>query len=116
VHWLTGASAEGIEVQPAYAAFAIVLAAAFGLDQVRFQCSDAASADLSRGTVFYLFTPFKGNTLRRVWRRLEAEARRRPVTVCTYGAVSMAAAQEPWLRRSSGATPHEFALALWQAS
>jgi SAM-dependent methyltransferase len=114
VHWLTGVTAQGIEVQPDYAAFAMSLAVAFGLERVRFHCADAATADLSRGTVFYLFTPFKGNTLRQVWRRLKAEAQTRGITVCTYGAVSLAAAQETWLVPASGALPHEFALAVWR--
>ncbi len=115
VHWLTGADAEGIEVQPAYAAFARRLADEFGLERVRFQQSDAAEADLSHGTVFYLFTPFKGRTLARVWDRLRGEADGRPITICTYGAVSLSAARQPWLAPAGGEPPHEFALALWRA-
>ena len=115
VHWLTGVSVEGVEVQPAYHAFACDLANALGLRRVRFQCADAREADLSRGTVYYLFTPFKGRILGRVWQRLEQEAQSRSITVCTYGAVSLSAAQQPWLRPASGAPPHEFALAIWSA-
>lgn len=115
VHWLTGVPAEGIEVQPAYYTYAAELAANFGLQQVRFQLADARVADLSRSTVFYLFTPFKGRVLREVWRRLEVEARARPITVCTYGAVSLAAAQERWLVPATGTPPHEFALAIWRS-
>lgn len=115
IHWLTGVSTEGIEVQPAYYEHARSLAASFGLERVRFQRADASEADLSRGTVYYLFTPFKGRILRSVWQRLEQEALSRSITVCTYGAVSLSAAQEPWLRPASGAPPHEFALAIWRA-
>jgi len=115
VHWLTGVSAEGIEVQPAYCAYATALVANLGLERVRFQRADASEADLSRGTVYYLFTPFKGRILRLVWQRLEQEAQSRSITVCTYGAVSLSAAQQRWLRPASGAPPHEFALAIWRA-
>lgn len=115
VHWLTGVSAEGIEVQPAYCAYATALVANLGLERVRFQRADASEADLSRGTVYYLFTPFKGRILRLVWQRLEQEAQSRSITVCTYGAVSLSAARQRWLRPASGAPPHEFALAIWQA-
>ena len=115
VHWLTGVSAEGIEVQPAYYNYACALVANLGLERVRFQRADASEADLSRGTVYYLFTPFKGRILRLVWQRLEQEAQSRSITVCTYGAVSLSAAQQRWLRPASGAPPHEFALAIWRA-
>ena len=115
VHWLTGVSAEGIEVQPAYCAYATALVANLGLERVHFQRADASEADLSRGTVYYLFTPFKGRILRLVWQRLEQEAQSRSITVCTYGAVSLSAARQRWLRPASGAPPHEFALAIWRA-
>ena len=95
VHWLTGVSAEGIEVQPAYCAYATALVANLGLERVHFQRADASEADLSRGTVYYLFTPFKGRILRLVWQRLEQEAQSRSITVCTYGAVSLSAAHFP---------------------
>ncbi len=116
VHWLTGVSTLGIEIQPAYSAYARQLAASFGLKQVSFVQADAQEADLSAGTVFYLFTPFKGRILRTVLERLRHEAQRRPITVCTYGAVSLVVAQEPWLRPLVGGQPHEFALEIWQSA
>jgi hypothetical protein len=115
VHWLTGVPVEGIEIQPEYHAFACELAANFGIDQASFQRADVRVADLSRGTVFYLFTPFKGRVLSEVWARLAREARDRSITVCTYGAISLLAAQQPWLRPAAEAPPHEFSLSVWQA-
>lgn len=115
VHWLTGAPVLGIEVQPAYSAHARRLAASFGLQQVTFVQADAREADLSPATVFYLFTPFKGRILRAVLDRLRAEAQRHTITVCTYGAVSLVVAREPWLRPLAGGQPHEFALEIWRS-
>ncbi len=116
VHWLTGAPACGIEIQPDYHAFSRRLAASFGLDQVTFVLADAREADLSAGTVFYLFTPFKGRILRAVLDRLRARAQQGPITVCTYGAVSLIVAQEPWLQAVAGGKPHEFALEIWRSA
>lgn len=115
LRWLTGATVHGIEIQPDYCAFAILLARSFGLANVSFEQGDARSADLSRGDVFYMFTPFKGGILRAVLERLRAEATRRPITLCTYGSVSLVAGQEPWLRLVEGRQPHEFALAIWRS-
>ncbi len=116
VHWLTGAPALGIEIQPDYSAYARRLAASLGLKRVTFVQADAREADLSAGTVFYLFTPFKGRILRTVLDRLHAQAQQRTITVCTYGAVSLIVAREPWLRPLAGGQPHEFALGVWRSA
>lgn len=115
VHWLTGLPTWGIEVQPAYCAFARELAASFGLHDVTFIEGDAKEADLSIANVFYLFTPFKGRTLRCVLDRLAAEASKRPIILCTYGAISLVVAQEPWLKEATGNPPHAFSLGIWQS-
>ena len=115
VHWLTGVPVCGVEIQPDYCGYARRLVESLGLTQVRFLHADAREADLSRGTVYYLFTPFKGSILREVLARLQAEATHRRITLCTYGAVSLVVAQEPWLRPAAGAAPHEFSLGIWRS-
>jgi hypothetical protein len=115
VHLLSNVPCEGIEVQPEYWAYSRGVAAVLGLAEVTFQKADAREADLSRGTVFYLFTPFKGRILRDVLDRLRAEARSRPITVCTYGSVSLVVAGETWLTRVTGEPPHEFSLVAWRS-
>jgi hypothetical protein len=115
VHWLTGVRARGIEVQPGYCAHARRLAAEYRAESVCFVQGDARHADLSPGTVFYLFTPFKGRVLRTVIERLRILARERPITLCTYGAVSLVVAQEPWLRPYDADGQHPFALGIWRS-
>jgi len=115
VHWLSGVRARGVEVQPEYHAFADSLAGEFRLERVRFERADVRDADLSEGTVFYLFTPFKGRILDALWAKLQQEARSRAIRVCTYGAISLAAARLGWLHAADGDSPHEFSLAVWQA-
>ncbi len=115
VHWLTGVPVCGIEIQPDYCGYSRRLAESLGLTQVRFQQADARESDLSGGTVYYLFTPFKGNILREVLARLRTEGQQRTITICTYGAVSLVVAQEPWLRAATGEQPHEFSLGIWRS-
>lgn len=91
-HLLTGARAKGIEIQRPLVEKARSRARALGLD-VSFTHANAADEELD-GSVFFLYAPFSGRTLRGVIARVEAVARRRPVVVC---AVGLELRDVPWL-------------------
>lgn len=95
----TGAQAVGIELEPAYVACARRAAADLHLATVRFVEADARHADISFGTVFYLYTPFQGAILAEVLERLRAQAAQRPIRVCSFGPCTPALAAQPWLAR-----------------
>ncbi|HEX7111204.1 MAG TPA: class I SAM-dependent methyltransferase [Mizugakiibacter sp.] len=99
----SGARGIGIEREAAYVASARRCAAALNLANVAFIEQDARDADLTEGTVFYLYTPFAGAILRRVLDALRHEAERRAVRVCTFGPCTPVVAEEPWLM-ADGAT------------
>lgn len=82
---LTRAESIGIEVEAAYVASA--------------QACSRGCADLSRGTVFYLYTPFTGSILE----RLRRESLQHPIRICTLGPCTDAVARTPWLQAT--ATP-----------
>lgn len=88
----------GVEWQGAYVASARRCAQELGLARVAFVQGDARQADLSTGTVFYLYTPFDGDMLRVMLERLAAEARSRPIRLCTLGPCTERVARESWLR------------------
>jgi predicted RNA methylase len=94
----TGARCIGIEWEAAYVACARRCAEALRLGRVSFVQGDARTADLSAGTVFYLYTPFEGAMLREVLDRLKAEAATRELRICTLGPCTPTVAQEPWLQ------------------
>jgi len=94
----TGARGIGIERDPAYVASARRCAEALGLEHVSFIAQDARTADLSAGTLFYLYTPFRGPVLRRVLDRLRQEAAVRCIRIATLGPCTATVAEEPWLR------------------
>jgi hypothetical protein len=95
-HYLTGATARGIELQPALVTRAREAAARRGLD-VSFTGGDARDADLEDGTVFFLYVPFTGPVLADVLRRLRSVASRRQLVVCSLGIELDREA--PWLAR-----------------
>src|SRR3984893_666411 len=66
VSMLTGVRSLGIDVQAAYVASAQECAKSLHLSRVRFLTQDAQAADLSSGTVFYLYSPFTGSILTQV--------------------------------------------------
>lgn len=94
VSLLTGARAVGIEWHPGYCAHARRCARGLNLSSVSFVRQDAREADFSLGTIFYLFTPFRGNLLREVLERLDVEGRRRTIRLCVHGPLLREAIQE----------------------
>jgi SAM-dependent methyltransferase len=93
---LTGATAHGIELQPALVHRARQAAARHALD-VRFSKGDARNAPLDDGTVFFMYLPFTGPVLSEVVGRLRTVATRRAIVVCSLGVDIDREA--PWLCR-----------------
>jgi hypothetical protein len=98
VSMVTGAHSLGIEVQAPYVASARECARSLHLSRVRFITQDARRADLSRGTVFYLYSPFKGSILADVLSALQMESTRRPIKICSLGPCTRTVANETWLK------------------
>lgn len=70
VHLLSGATAKGIEFEPAYCDYARACAAELNLSRVEFINVDARQADYSAGTIFFMYTPFEGKLLQEVLEKL----------------------------------------------
>jgi hypothetical protein len=114
VHLLSGVQSVGVEIEPAYCEVARDRAWVLGLPGVTFLNEDARTADLSRGSVFYLFTPFKGQMLQAVLDRLRQEARTRSIRICSYGPCTSDVARQPWLRPVGPGADHDFKLAIFE--
>jgi hypothetical protein len=93
----TETRAIGIELEPAYVESARHSAEELRLGNAIFLTGDARDVDFSSGTIFYLYTPFRGSILRVVLDRLRAEANTRAIRVCTFGPCMPAVAAESWL-------------------
>lgn len=106
----TQARTIGIELEANYVQRAQQCAQSLNLKNVTFLHQDAREADLSSGTVFYLYTPFTGSVLRRVLDRLRREATTRRIRICTYGPCTSVIANEPWLESAEAPEPHRIAL------
>jgi hypothetical protein len=108
----TPARCIGIELEPAYVERARQCAQSLNLNlnRVSFLNQDARVADLSTGTVFYLYTPFTGSILRAVLDRLRREAATRPLRICSYGPCTSVIAEEPWLEATTATEPDRIAL------
>jgi hypothetical protein len=107
---LSSARSIGIELEATYIECARQCAQRLNLNRVTFIQEDARAADLSVGTVFYLYTPFTGSILSSVLSRLRREAAARPIRICTYGPCTSAVAEESWLEATAAPVPHRIAL------
>lgn len=94
----TRAHSIGIELEATYVERARECAHNLNLNRIEFIHQDARTANLSRGTVFYLYTPFTGSILGTVLNRLRYEAATRQIRICTYGPCTSIVAAETWLK------------------
>jgi Histone methylation protein DOT1 len=107
---LTGIRTVGVEVQPAYALSAQASARDLNLSGVQFAAEDARMTNLSDGTVFYLFSPFKGSILTDVLSRLRKEAAERPIKICSLGPCTCALKDQTWLLSDTPPDPGRIAV------
>jgi len=97
----TPAQCVGIEIAQSYVESAKQAAKNLNLRRVRFIAQDAREADLSKGTVLFLYTPFTGSILRDVLKKIRNEAQERALRVCTLGPCTPIVAAERWLEPTS---------------
>ncbi len=115
VNLLTGSKTKGVELETNFCTYAQHCAQQLGLANIEFINADAQVADYTDGTVFYLFTPFKGSLLQTVLDRLAQIAQTRPIKVCTFGPCTLAVARQSWLRSLDNNANHEFKLAIFES-
>jgi hypothetical protein len=111
-----GIIARGVEFQQSYVDVARRSVADLHLTDVDFVTADVRDADLSEGTIFYLFTPFRGQLMRQVLDRLCALATRRPITICTYGSCTRTVGAEAWLKLDDRSMLHDYHLGIFRST
>jgi SAM-dependent methyltransferase len=97
VNLLAGITAKGVEFEPAFCNYARDCAAELNLCNVTFINADARKADYSEGTIFFMFTPFKGEILQEVLEILRKESLLRKIKIITYGPCTAQVALQSWL-------------------
>lgn len=123
VHLLTGARVRGLEIEPVFCVYARRCMVELGLSgpglpgaaeaggvagaeagevggagAVAFLEGDARFANYSEGSVFFMYTPFRGELLETVFGLLRQEATTRSLMLITYGPCTIHAARQGWLR------------------
>jgi hypothetical protein len=115
----TGARCVGVELEPSLVASARRCAQKLNLQRVSLLEQDAQHADLSSGTVFYLYTPFTGSILRAVLDGLKVQAAQRAIKVCTFGPCVDVVRGESWLEPVTAPRPDRITLFVsraWRSS
>ena len=115
VRLLSGATAKGVEVDPAYCEYARRCARDLNLSGVDFINADARVAEYAGGTVFFLYTPFEGRMLQQVLDRLEQVAKTRRISLYTYGPCTWQVSRQPWLESVDQAAHHVYTLAAFES-
>jgi hypothetical protein len=107
---LGGVRSLGIEIEPAYVANAERCASALQLRDAAFVAADARDADFSKGTIFYLYSPFTGSILDQVLGSLRKQSLQRSIRVCSLGPCTCDLAKERWLKVSGTLDPNSITL------
>jgi SAM-dependent methyltransferase len=96
VHLLTGASAIGLEIQPALVLASRDLTARLNVSRFSPIEGDATrlTGFVTIGSIFFLYCPFSGDRLEKVLDQLEIIARTRQIRVCC---VDLPLPPRPWL-------------------
>lgn len=95
---LTGTRVKGVELEASYIRYSEACLQKLGLSGVEFVQADAREADYSDGTIFYMYTPFRGELMEQVLAALEAQSKQRPIRVCAYGPCTSQVSKAKWLR------------------
>lgn len=101
INLLTDIKTVGVEFDPAFCKYSEECAATLGLSEVAFINADAREANYSSGTVFFMYTPFRGKMLQDVLDVLRKESLKREIRIITYGPCTMEVAAQDWLHRTS---------------
>jgi SAM-dependent methyltransferase len=102
VNLIIGATAKGIEYEPAYCDYANACVLKLNLSNVEFINADALKGDYSQGTIFFLYTPFEGSMLKNMLEILQKESLLRTIRIFTYGPCSPHVAWQSWLTCVNG--------------
>ncbi len=89
---------KGIELEESYVRYSDDCLKKLGLPNIEFIQTDARDANYDDGTIFYLYTPFRGEVLRQVLMRLEEQAKRRSIRVCAFGPCTVQVSKAKWLQ------------------
>lgn len=101
VNLLAGIRTVGVEFDPAFCKYSEECAALLGLQNIDFISADARVVDYSVGTVFFMYTPFRGKMLQDVLEILRKESLQREIRIITYGPCTSEVAERDWLHLAS---------------
>ena len=114
-HLLGGVKARGVEIDPELDQSARECALKLGLTGVEFINADVRDVDCAEGTFFFMYTPFTGESLQAVLDKLQREAQRRPIKICTHGPCTAWVAEQPWLESRDTNADSSFKVAIFQS-
>lgn len=113
INLLAGIPVQGVEFEPAFCNYAQACAAELNLSGITFINTDARKANYNEGTVFFMFTPFKGKILQVVLEKLRKESLLRKIKIITYGPCTTQVATQNWLHLASTIVDNSYQLAVF---
>ncbi len=114
-HLVSGVKAKGVEIDPARYDCACRCAGRLRLSGVEFILADARSVDYADGAIFFMYTPFQGETFQAVLEQLYRVSRKRPIRLAAYGVCTFWAAAQPWFQSADANADSQFKVAIFRS-
>ncbi|MBS1523365.1 MAG: class I SAM-dependent methyltransferase [Bacteroidetes bacterium] len=102
VNLLAGIRTLGVEFDPAFCRYSEKCVSMLSLKNVDFINADARETDYSLGTVFFMYTPFRGKMLQDVLEILRKESLKREIRIISYGPCTPEVTAQDWLHSVYG--------------
>jgi tRNA/tmRNA/rRNA uracil-C5-methylase (TrmA/RlmC/RlmD family) len=113
VNLLAGITVKGVEFEPAFCDYAGNCAAELNLPNVTFVNVDARKADYSAGTIYFMYTPFRGEMLQEVLAVLRKESLLRKIKIITYGPCTAQLVLQSWLKSTTPQDDHIYKMGIF---
>jgi len=115
VKLLTDVTVKGVEIEPAFCEYGNGCVDSLNLKGVTFINADARYIDYSLGTVFFMYTPFKGQVLQEILTLIQKESLKRCITLITYGPCTPIISRQSWLHKEALCNENIYRLAVFKS-
>jgi SAM-dependent methyltransferase len=115
INLLCGIRCVGIEIEPMYCELANENIRKLGLAQVTVLTQNILESTFDDGTVFFFYSPFHGSVLDQVLEKLRQVAAKKPITLVTFGPITLEIAKTDWIQVQDEKMLDAFKLAIFRS-
>jgi hypothetical protein len=110
---LTGAKCIGIEIEHLYYDTSVRIINSLNVDKIQFINKDVRDVDLSKGNIFFMYSPFFDTIMDEVLKNLKVIGRNKKMCICSFGNSTRRLNDEKWLNIEDKKMLHPYKAAIF---